>query len=77
MDINRYKELKEKELVKLMKVGKEIAYELKTFDSVTGEPTLPQVQYLNSDSLKAEKAQLQDRINAIDMVLADIEALEK
>jgi len=73
MDITRFKELKQKKLFKLKKVGDQVACESKLFDPITGEEATTQVNYLSVDALEKEKLQLEERLDAINELLGDID----
>lgn len=72
MDVRLYKTLKEKGLIKIVKVGNSCAYELTKFDPSTGEVSTPEVGALSKEQIQAQRAELQAQITALDELLADL-----
>ena len=74
--LQKYEELKGKELVKILNTGSNYAISYKQFDPDTGEQIEDKVLSLDVDALKEEKESLsiesQKRIDEIDMILKDI-----
>jgi len=71
IDINKYKELKEKDAVEIIRTENTSALSYKKFDSATGERLANEVNGFTIDELNARKAELQAEIDEIDLFIKD------
>lgn len=75
MDYVNYVEKKAEELNEIVKAGGGFAFASKRFDQYTGETKDPEIEAVSIENLNSRKALLQGEINAIDTIIADIDAL--
>ena len=71
-----YLEKKKKGLVVMSKVGDSFAQEVKKFDPETGELSKPEIYAVSLETMQAKKKALQQEIADIDLVIADMLALD-
>jgi hypothetical protein len=76
MEVGKYKELKEKGLIKLAKIGNSYAYEKKKFDPDTGAAVSPEVAALDLKWLEQQKETLLSQVTNIDEIIKDCQALK-
>ena len=76
MDCKNYLEKKDKGTAEIIKAGGGFAFATKKFDVDTGEPIAPEIESLDLLKLEEEKVELLDKIDDIDAVIADANALE-
>jgi len=70
MDYKKYIEVKALGNTEIIKAGGGYAFATKRFDTMTGEPVVPEIVSIDVDKLEEAKTNLQKDI-------ADIEALQK
>ena len=75
MDISKY--VDNKDAYSFQVIGDALIAVKKKWDPETGAPSQPEVQPINLTEVKAQKAKLQESINAIDAFIADAETLLK
>lgn len=76
MNYANYAEKKEKELCEVIKVGEAFAFVSKKFDIETGESIAPETEALEVEQLNKRKVELQKEIDAINLIVIDIQALD-
>lgn len=75
MDVRKYSELKAEEKIDISKVGETYVALQKQYDSSSGIETIPITTKLDIKDLQSRQAVLQAEIDAIDIIIADCEAL--
>lgn len=76
MDIKRYSELKAAGKITVEKIGDDYMASQKQYNVESGVETLPTTTKLDIEDLESRKACLQEEINAIDIIIADCQALD-
>lgn len=75
MDYKNYSTNKSKGLVEIVKAGGGYAFAKKQYNSETGEQKQPVITSIDIDKLNDRKTELQDEINQIDTLIADINSI--
>lgn len=76
MDIKKYSELKAEGKVIISKIGDDYMASQKDYKRESGIETLPITMRLDIGDLESRKIYLQKEIDAIDIVIADCQALD-
>lgn len=76
LDAKRYSELKAEGIVTISKVGNDHILTVKKYSQNTGVETLPEMTRLDIRDLQGRKVSLQQEIDAIDVMIADCQALD-
>ena len=75
LDLTKYTEQKERGNIVISKVGDKVIIQVKRYSPETGEQTDSFMQEIKREALLDTKANLQAQMNAIDAMIADIDAL--
>lgn len=75
IDIKNYTERKEKGLLSVAKIGSGFAMTQKRFDPETGEEVVPVIAGFHMNDLEKIKAELQQGIINVDILIEDINNL--
>lgn len=75
VDVKKYSELKAEGKINIDKVGETYVALQKQYDSSSGVETIPITTKLDIEDLQSRQAVLQAEIDAIDIIIADCEAL--
>lgn len=79
MDIKKYSELKDKNLVSIKMSGNEkdkiYVFTIKHFSRETGEETEPEIKKIRLNVLRDLKKDLQEQINTIDVMISDCQRI--
>lgn len=75
MDVIKYPTQKQKGGVTIAKYGKSFKIVARAYDPDTGEETLPVEGVVTREQMAEEKRLTQERLAALDMLLADMDAL--
>lgn len=76
LDIRRYSELKAEGKLTISKIGDDYIASQKQWKTNSGIETLPITTRLDIADLQLRKTHLQEEIDAIDIVIADCQALD-
>lgn len=76
MDIRKYSELKAEGKISIEKVGETYVATQKKWVTNSGLADIPETTRLNIEDLESQKIELQEQISAIDIVIADCQALD-
>lgn len=75
IDVKKYVEKKEKGLVKIIRLGDAYVATWDTFDPETGTKLKPVVEAIDLESLKKIRIEADNLLKGIDLLIADLEAL--
>jgi hypothetical protein len=76
MNLNKYPDMKNKGLVKMVKVGEVYALGVTKYDEA-GNKLAPELVQVSREQLDAMRQQLRRDMDALEVVLADMDALDK
>lgn len=77
MDVRKYGELKTEGKISISKVGEKYVASQKQYVIESGAEDIPITTRLDIEDLQSRKAYLQEEIDAIDIVIADCQALDE
>ena len=74
MNIQKYIEKKEKNLVEVVSVGNATALVSKRFDQDTGDELDSEIISLNREELEKQRDRIKDQLDSLDALLADMDS---
>ncbi len=77
MDILRFKELKEKRNIQVVKIGSAFAVVKKKYDAETGEPLNDEIEAFDIGQIEQQKEAIEKQLKGIEEFLAECERLKQ